>query len=107
MPAINLRLSGDQSDYDLVKISKELTTLTCEILDKKPEKTMIFINFIPPKYWFINSKSLLEQKQGSFKIDITITDESCTREQKAKYIAEAFKLMSTYIKNLHPHGFVA
>ncbi|MBP2298749.1 tautomerase family protein [Azospirillum picis] len=106
MPGINLTLSGE-SDAGLAnRIVPELTALTSAVLEKLPELTMVMVRFIPHELWFIDSRSLVEHGRNSFRLEITITDETCSKAQKARYQREAFDLLSTLIGNVHPHSNV-
>ncbi|TCM66785.1 4-oxalocrotonate tautomerase [Acinetobacter calcoaceticus] len=103
MPAIRLKLSGTQAEYNLQEISAALMNLTCKVLEKEPQRTMLLLEFIPRELWYINLKNLSALEQNAFKVEVTITDETCTKQQKALYIFEVFQLMTRYISNLHQH----
>lgn len=106
MPGIKLTLSG-QPDAGLVeRIVPELTALTCSVLEKRPELTMIMVQFIGRERWFIDSRSLVDHDRQSFRLEVTITDETCNKLQKARYQREAFDLLSRHIGNIHPHSNV-
>jgi len=104
MPAIRLLLSGEKEDYNVASIIKALTEITCEILEKDKDRTMIIVDFIQRDLWFIGSNSLESLEKNSFKIDITVTDETCTKDQKASYIKEAHNLLNQYVSQLHEHS---
>jgi 4-oxalocrotonate tautomerase len=104
MPAIKLFLSGERADYDVVSIIENLTEMTCRILIKEKSKTMIIVEFIQRDLWFIGSNSLDSLGKNSFKIDVTVTDETCTKDQKASYIKEGFILLNRYVNQLHEHS---
>lgn len=104
MPGITLKISG-QPDMALVQsIVPQLTALTCDVLEKRPEQTMVMVYFVPHELWFINSRSLSELGLNSFRLEVTITDETNTKAQKARFQHEAFVLLAEEIGNLHPHS---
>lgn len=104
MPGITLKISG-QPDIALVQsIIHQLTALTCDVLEKRPEQTFVMVHFIPHELWFINSRSLAELGNNSFRLEVTITDETNTKAQKARFQHEAFTLLAGKIGNLHPHS---
>lgn len=47
MPGITLQLSGRED----VALATALTTLTCEVLKKRPEQTTVLVRFVPPELW--------------------------------------------------------
>ena len=43
---------------------------------------------------------------NSFRVEVTVVDETVTKAQKAKYCSEVFKCMSRLIENVHPFSNV-
>ncbi|TXJ17230.1 MAG: 4-oxalocrotonate tautomerase family protein [Afipia sp.] len=106
MPGITLRISG-QPDADLTRRAvARITSVTCTLLDKKPQQTVAMVQYIPQDQWFIAGKSLVEHGKNSFRLEVTITDETCTKWQKAEYQEAAFAALSDVIGNVHPHSNV-
>ncbi len=104
MPGITLTISGSP-DPDLTqRIVPRLIALTCQLLDKKIENTAAIVRFVPHDYWFIADKSLAQHGQNSFRLEVTITDETNTKAQKAAYHEAAFAVLSELIGNVHPHS---
>lgn len=106
MPGITLKLSGVSNPSLSRRLADELTTLTCSLLDKKPGQTMVMIQYVAHDEWFIDRRSLTEWGKNSFRLEVTITDETNTRLQKAAYHRAAFELLSSVIGNVHPHSNV-
>ena len=67
---------------------------------------MVIVQFVPHELWFIDNQSLVAHGQNSFRLEVTITDETNTKTQKTCYQREAFDLLSRLIGNLHPHSNV-
>ncbi|WP_375453365.1 4-oxalocrotonate tautomerase family protein [uncultured Methylobacterium sp.] len=106
MPGIILKLSGEPN-LDLVRrIVPQITALTCAVLEKRPEQTLVMLQFVPHDHWFIDNRSLIEHGRNSFRLEVTITDETNTKVQKARYHREVFALLSDLIGNLHQHSSV-
>lgn len=106
MPGITLKISG-QPNLELAnRIVPKITSLTCAVLEKRQNQTMVMIEFVPREHWFIDNRSLAEHGCNSFRLEVTITDETNTKAQKARYQQEAFALLSELIGNLHPHSNV-
>ena len=106
MPGITLTLSGAPDAALASRLSHELTELTARVLDKLPSQTMVIVRFIDPGLWFIDSESLESLGLNSFRLEVTITDETTTVEQKRRYQRESYDLLSQRIGNVHPHSNV-
>ncbi|HDS1774283.1 4-oxalocrotonate tautomerase [Pseudomonas putida] len=106
MPGITLTLSGAPDAALASRLSHELTELTARVLDKLPSQTMVIVRFIDPGLWFIDSESLESLGRNSFRLEVTITDETTTVEQKRRYQRESYDLLSQRIGNVHPHSNV-
>jgi 4-oxalocrotonate tautomerase len=104
MPGITLKISG-RPDQDLTRrIVPKIMALTCSLLDKEPERTMVMLQFVPHDEWYIAGKSLAELGQNAFRLEVTVTDETNTKAQKAAYHKAAFTALSELIGNVHPHS---
>lgn len=106
MPGINLTLSGTQDPILAARLSHELTALTARILDKQAAQTMVVVHFVDPRQWFIDSRSLEHWAKNSFRLEVTVTDETTTLAQKRRYQREAYDLLAERLGNLHAHSNV-
>lgn len=106
MPGIKLTVSG-RADPELSdRFAKKLTELTCAVLDKNPSRNAVTIDYVPHDQWFIAGESLAALNRNSFRLEVTITEGTNTRDQKIAYQRQAFELLSTLIGNVHPHSNV-
>lgn len=106
MPGITLTLSGAPNTALASQLSRELTELTARVLGKQPSQTMVIVQFVSAELWFIDSESLESLGRNSFRLEITITDETTTVEQKRRYQRDSYELLSGRIGNVHPHSNV-
>lgn len=106
MPGIILTVSGEADGARTRRLAEEIATLTCRVLKKEPGRTAVFVRYQPAEQWFIAGRSLLEHGKNAFRLEVTITDETNTKAEKAAYQREAFDLLSGLIGNLHPHSNV-
>lgn len=106
MPGLKLTVSGEGSTALSERFAAELTELTCSALGKEPVKTMVLVQYVPREHWFIAGSSLAAQGKNSFRLEVTITEETNTKGEKAEYHRQAFDLLSTLIGNVHPHSNV-
>jgi 4-oxalocrotonate tautomerase len=101
-----LKISGRADPALTRRIVPEIIGLTCRLLDKEPERTMVMLDYIPHDAWFIAGQSLADLGKNSFRLEVTITDETSTKRQKAAFHKAAFAALSELIGNVHPHSNV-
>lgn len=106
MPILNVKVSAKKSPELSRKIAHLLLDLTGRILGKRPEVTSIAIDYVDPDDWIVGGKSLREHGKSSVYFDIKVTDETNTKEEKEKYIAEAFKAFAVLLGNLHEESYI-
>jgi len=107
MPAINLKVSGQENPDLARELVMTISSLTKEILNKKPEVTVVTVSFIPDYLWFVNSESLAELKKNSFFVTIKISDSTNLKDDKAKFIEAVHNSLAKLIGNIHPVSYVA
>ncbi|WP_313955590.1 4-oxalocrotonate tautomerase [Paraburkholderia sp. BCC1886] len=106
MPGINLTVSGIGDAGQSERLAIAVSTLTCTVLQKELGKTMVIVRYVPHEQWFIAGQSLASLGKNSFRLEVTITEETNTKSQKADYHRQAFELLSTLVGNVHPHSNV-
>ena len=104
MPGLKLTVSGAPDEALSRRLAAELTALTCTTLRKVPERTMVQVRYLPQEHWFIAARSLADYGKNSFRLELTITEGTNTRDEKSAYQKKAFALLSELIGNLHPHS---
>ena len=106
MPGINLTLSGSRNE----KLTKECvllaTQITCDVLKKNSFETMVIVKYVDKEDWFIDGKNLAEWEKNSFRLEVTVVDETCSKDQKAAYQKEIYNAMEKAIGNIHPQSNV-
>jgi 4-oxalocrotonate tautomerase len=107
MPAIHLKISGKEDSALAKKLALSISNLTKEVLNKKPEVTVVTVSFIPNDLWFINSESLTDLKTNSFYLTIKISDSTNLKEDKAKYIEAIHQELSSILGTIHPVSYTA
>src|SRR6187402_1685212 len=103
MPILNVKVSGEKSAEKISAISVELTS---SVLGKKRDVTAITIQFIDADSWVIAGKPLTEHKKSSFYMDIKVTDETNTKDEKARYIAEVFAGFARILGEVHEESYI-
>lgn len=106
MPHIVLQLSGER-DSDLMRRSVQVIhDLTAEVLGKERAVMTTTVQFIPCDQWFIAGKSLADTGGSAFHLDISITDETNTKAEKARYVRDVFQALSSLRSDLHEACYV-
>jgi 4-oxalocrotonate tautomerase len=106
VPILNVKVSGPKSPELTSQIAGLLLELTTSILKKKRELISIAIDYVDPDDWIVGGQSLSEQGKRSFYFDIKITDETNTKDEKARYIRAAFDGFATILGNLHEESYI-
>lgn len=106
MPIINVKVSAERSAELSQRISDMLLDLTTRILGKNPKITAVTISYVHPEDWIVGGTSLAVQKKNSMYFDIKVVDETNTKAEKARYIAEVFAGFEALLGNLHEESYV-
>ncbi|PAM94059.1 4-oxalocrotonate tautomerase [Flavobacterium sp. IR1] len=107
MPAIHLKISGKENPALAKELVQTISNLTKDILNKKPEVTVVTVSFIPDYLWFVNSQSLAELGKNSFNLTIKISDSTNLKEDKARFIEALHTTLAVKLDNLHPVSYTA
>lgn len=106
MPHIALMISG-QPDAALTRsVAAAVADLTVEVLGKPRELIALTIQYLDPAQWIIDGQPLSDSGRNAFQLDISITDETNTKTEKARYLAQVYARMGELIGNLHPTSYV-
>lgn len=106
MPHINLQISG-QPDAALTRRSAAaVSELTQRVLGKKPDVIAIAVQYVPREQWIIGGEPLSGTGRNAFHLDISVTDETNTKAEKAAYLKAIFDTLSELIGNVHPVSYI-
>lgn len=106
MPILNVKVSGDKDVQVTKKITALLLDTTTRILKKNPQVTAITIQYVPRDCWVVGGELLSEQNKSSFYLDIKVTDETNTKDEKADYIREVFAGFKGILGDLHDESYI-
>lgn len=106
MPHIVLPLSGPVDAALAQRCVDKVIDLTCRVLGKKPEVIAIQVLFTPSEQWFIAGKTLAATRQSAFHLDMSVTDETNTKAEKAQFIRELHAGIKELRPNLHECSYV-
>ncbi|UOD32197.1 4-oxalocrotonate tautomerase [Massilia violaceinigra] len=106
MPIINVKVSAVKSPAMVKRIAQLVQDKTVGILRKKPELISIAIDFVDPDCWIVAGESLSAQGKHSVYVDVKVTDETNTKDEKAAYIAEVFAGFGALLGELHEESYI-
>ncbi|MFB9246012.1 4-oxalocrotonate tautomerase family protein [Massilia antarctica] len=106
MPIINIKISAAKSPDMIRQIADLVLDKTIGILRKKRELISIAIDFVDPDCWIVGGVSLAEQRKHSVYVDIKVTDETNTKDEKAAYIAQVFAGFGALLGELHEESYI-
>ena len=106
MPHIVIHVSGQAQPALSRRIADKVSALTVDILGKRPEVVAIAVFYLPHDQWFVGGSSLAEQGRNAFHLDISVTDETNLKSEKARYHAAVFTAMSEIIGNVHECSYI-
>lgn len=106
MPHIVIHLSGQPDSQLTRKTVDTVAELTQSVLGKTLPVIAITVQYIADEAWFIGGQPLSELGQSAFHLDISITDETNTKAEKARYLREIHAAMAALRKNLHDVSYV-
>lgn len=105
MPHLNLQLSG-RPDPELSRRAADLLAdLTVDVLGKPRELIAVAIHYVDRPHWFIDGRSLVDWDKNAFHLDISITDETNTKGDKARYLERVHAQLSALIGDVHPTSY--
>lgn len=106
MPHITISLSGEP-DAQLTRRTVEVVSeLTQTVLGKQLPVVAIAVQYVAADAWFIGGRSLAELSRSAFHLDISITDETNTKAEKARYLREIHAAMAALRQDLHKVSYV-
>ncbi|AZG13387.1 MULTISPECIES: tautomerase family protein [Cupriavidus] len=108
MPHVSLQISG-QPDTDLMRRAvATVGELTQRVLGKEAPVIATTVTFIPREQWFIGGQPLSARETGrnAFQLDISVTDETNTKAEKADYLRQAFAALSELIGDVNEVSYI-
>lgn len=106
MPHIVIHVSGQSDAHVNRRIVDAVAGLTQTVLGKKLPVIAITLQHIPHDLWFIGAKPLSEVGKNAFHLDISVTDETNTKAEKARFIQEIYAAFREIPGELHECSYV-
>jgi 4-oxalocrotonate tautomerase len=80
--------------------------LTQSVLGKQLPVIAVTVQYIAADAWFIGGQSLASLGKSAFHLDISITDETNTKAEKARYLREVHAAMARLRPDLHEVSYI-
>jgi 4-oxalocrotonate tautomerase len=106
MPILNVQVAAQRTPGLSERITESLLELTSRVLGKRRDLTAVVIHYVDPSDWSVAGQTLAALRQSSFYFDVKVVDETNTKAEKARYVAEAFALFESLLGDLHPESYV-
>jgi len=107
MPLITVTFSSQHGQIpSKAAIAAEVNRLSATFLNNDPKVTAIIVQRVEAEDWFAGGNSLADQGLASVWLDIHVTEGNKTKDEKAKFIAEAFKSMGKLLGPLHQESYI-
>lgn len=106
MPHIVIHLSGTPDPQLTRNVVDRVVDLTQSVLGKQQPVIAITVQYIAADAWFIGGETLADVNRTAFHLDISITDETNTKAEKARYLREIHAAMAALRPNLHEVSYV-
>ena len=106
MPYLHIQLSGARDDALARQAANAAAELTSGILHKDRALTAVVVEFIEPAHWFIAGQALSTAGLRSYHWYVSITDETNTKAEKARYIAAVHQAMAELLGDVAEHSYV-
>lgn len=106
MPHIVIQLSGPRDPQLGVHAVETVNRLTAEVLGKVPAVMATTLQYIADEDWFIGGQPLSAIGGNAFHLDISITDETNTKAEKARFIAAVYDALAALRPGLQQTSYV-
>lgn len=106
MPYLHIQISGARDDALAPRVAEAAAELTASLLGKDRALTAVVVEFIEPAHWFIAGQALHADRPRSYHWYGSITDETNTKAEKARYIAAVHAAMGELLGEVAEHSYV-
>ncbi|RZT41092.1 tautomerase family protein [Cupriavidus agavae] len=108
MPHVSLQISGQPDSELMHRAVAVVGELTQRVLRKDAPVIVTTVSFLPRDQWFIGGTPLSAHASGrnAFQLDISVTDETNTKAEKAEYLKQAFEALSALIDDVNPVSYI-
>ncbi len=106
MPYIGVKITGKADAALSDRIAPSVAELTRTHLRKDPTVTAIAIDYVDQQHWFAGGRSLTEQRQNSYWLDINVVDGTNTKSELSNYFEGVHACMSDTLGDVHGESYI-
>ena len=95
MPFIRLTVADPNLTTERQRsLAEEFTRLVDRDLDKDPEDTVVQVNVVPERQWYIGGRA---PDGGGVHVEVSITADTNTDDQKAAFLRDAHAAVAAHV----------
>jgi 4-oxalocrotonate tautomerase len=106
MPMITLQVAGEPDDVLTHRLAEIVSRLTAEVLGKDPKVTALAVEWLPRRRWFIAGRTAEALDRAAFFLEVRVTEGTNTKDEKARYVREAFQALDGLLGGVDPESYV-
>lgn len=106
MPMITIAVAAERSADLTRRLAETVTAVTARVLGKDPRVTAVAVEYLPPGDWYVGGRAAEELGLAAFFLDVRISDGTNTKDEKARYVAEAFAALRSLLGPVHEESYV-
>lgn len=106
MPMITIDVAGEPDLQLTPRIAGTIADLTARVLRKDPQVTAVAVRWIPARQWFVAGGPTAARGRPAFFVEVRVTDGTNTKDEKARFVAEAFAAMEALLGSVEPESYV-
>jgi 4-oxalocrotonate tautomerase len=106
MPLLTLRIAAAADRELAARAAAIVHRHTVEHLGKQPDLIAVAVDFVDPASWFVAGRALADSGRRSFALEVKVTDETNTKAEKARYIADVFASFEQLFGPLHEESYI-
>jgi 4-oxalocrotonate tautomerase len=103
---ITLQVSGESEDVLTHRLAEVVTRLTAEVLGKDPKVTALAVEWIPRRRWYVAGRTTEALGRPAFFLEVRVTEGTNTKDEKARYVREAFAAIAGLLGGADPESYV-
>jgi 4-oxalocrotonate tautomerase len=106
MPILTVLVAAPRSAALSRDLAATLHERTVHTLRKRADLVAIAIQYVAPEDWVVAGRPLADAGLRSAFVDIRITDETNTKDEKAAFVAQVFADLQRLLGPLHEESYV-
>lgn len=106
MPILTVLVAAPRSAALTRELAATLHERTVHTLHKRADLVAIAIQYVAPEDWVVAGHALADTGLRSAFVDIRITDETNTKDEKAAFVEQVFGDLQRLLGPLHDESYV-